>query len=115
MLESEAATVLLIRSVEEADESAFSDAALAKSLKVAGDLDPDDRASWFLRRATWLSDQLSPYYLLIPKMIHAVDKANPFVLILTLVIGIASNHFGPTGEIHVLFNPIMALVAWNVF
>jgi hypothetical protein len=114
LLESEAATVLLIRSVEEADENAFSDETLNKGLKVAGDFDPDDPASWFLRRAAWLSGRLSASYLLIPKMVHVVDRANPLVWTLALVIGIASNHFGPTGKIHVLFNPIMALVTWNV-
>ena len=31
-----------------------------------------------------------------------------------LLLGLASNYFGPTGKTHIVFNPLMALVAWNL-
>jgi hypothetical protein len=112
MPESDAARILLVRSVEESGEGVFTPTQLAESSKAAGDF--DNRASWFLKRATYLFGKLPAPYRLLIDSIRIVDKARVVAIVGALLLGVASNYFSPTGKIHIVFNPPMALVAWNL-
>ncbi|HXC50924.1 MAG TPA: DUF2868 domain-containing protein [Candidatus Limnocylindrales bacterium] len=114
MLEADAARVLLVRAIEEHGAVAIDDAAQAAAFAEAGDC--DDVGSWFARRAASLLEnfprrELCRAILQLPRL---PDSAASLVLGLGFAVGVLSNELGPSGKIHILFNPILALVAWNL-
>lgn len=114
MCDSAAAKVLLVRVIEEDHGEVITDTAHAAALADAGDC--DEPSAWFVRRADALLDRLphSDSYGLILNISQLPDSYRLPVLAVAFGVGLISNHFGPTGKIHILFNPIMALVAWNL-
>jgi hypothetical protein len=114
MLEADAANVLLVRAIEEHGAVAIDEAAQAAALAEAGDC--DEIASWFARRAASLLRSFPRRDLChaIVRLARLPDGAASLVLGLGFTVGVLSNELGPAGKIHVLFNPIMAIVAWNL-
>ena len=111
MTEDQAAQIILIRAVEECDKEAFPDDDLKNAFARAGS--PIGDTNWFLNRATYLIEHLSPPYRLILQMIKIPDRFLIPLCFLTFILGMATNYIGPPGKIHVIFNPILLLVGWN--
>jgi uncharacterized protein DUF2868 len=108
---ADAAKILLVRAIEESEPatavSPEADAAASAARGDAGELD------WLLHRATHrLALDLAPY----APLLHLADAphAPAWLFAIPFAVGLLSNWLGTTGQIHVLYNPIAVLVAWNL-
>lgn len=98
---NEVATLLLIRAIESRNPEI-----------VAADIQEANKQPDQIKRARMLYER-------IPSSLRAVTQF-PEQLTLLVVAGaflvrVASNHFGPAGKIHIIFNPLVALLCWNLF
>lgn len=108
----DAAKVVLVRAVEEMLPDRIAPETLLEAHAAAGD--PAQERAWVTGRAAYLVDHALGNYreLLIPS---EVALPGPWVCIgLAVVVGLASNYLGPTGSIHVVLNPIIVLIVWNL-
>jgi hypothetical protein len=106
------AEILLVQAAEEVQPAALPPEARIDALEAAGDL--DDERAWFARRARYLLGQ--PLAGARP-LLHVRDALAPGLgwnLALPGLLGLASNALGPHEQIHVLYNPIVGLVAWSL-
>ena len=113
LTEDAAAKIILIRSVEECDRNFFSDSLLVDSFAAARNMAPG--LGWVKARAQFLFDHLSSAY---QSVIHLATLPTPLTLplcLIALVLGFATNLLGPAEKIHVVRNPVLLLVAWNLF
>jgi hypothetical protein len=113
LTEEEAAKIVLIRSIEERDRSFFSDSLLLDGFAAAGNVAPG--LGWVKARAQFLFDHLSSAY---QSVLHLARLPTPLTLplcLIALVFGFATNLLGPAEKIHVVRNPVLLLVAWNLF
>ena len=113
LTEDAAAKIVLIRSVEECDRTFFSNALLVDAFSAARNFAPG--LGWVRSRAEFLFDHLSPSY---QSVIHLAKLPTPLTLpvcLIALVLGFATNLLGPAERIHVVRNPVLLLVAWNLF
>jgi Protein of unknown function (DUF2868) len=113
LTEDEAAKIVLIRSIEERDRKFFSDSLLLDAFAAAGNVAPG--LGWIKARAQFLFDHLSSAY---QSVLHLASLPAPLTLLLcliALVLGFATNLLGPAEKIHVVRNPVLLLVAWNLF
>jgi hypothetical protein len=113
LAEEDAAKIVLIRSVEGCDPNFFSDSLLVDAFAEAKDIAPG--LGWVRARAQFLFDHLSSAY---QSVLHLVKLPTPLTLPLcsiALVVGFATNLLGPAENIHVVRNPVLLLVAWNLF
>jgi hypothetical protein len=109
---SQAARVLLVRAVEEIRPESLAGEDLLQAALEAGPL--DDESAWLGRRADWLvAHALAPWRGLL-RSAEALAPPLGAAFLAALVAGLATNYLGPAERIHVLYNPIVALVAWNV-
>jgi hypothetical protein len=108
---ADAAKVLLVRAIEECEPAtALSPEADAAASAANGDA---GEPAWLLHRATHrLQLDLAPYRPLL----HLADAphAPAWLFAIPFAVGLLSNWLGTTGQIHVLYNPIAVLVAWNL-
>lgn len=112
LTEDAAAKIILIRSVEECDRDFFSDSLLVEALAAASNVAPG--LGWVKTRAQFLFDQLSSAY---QSVLHLAKLPTPVTLpvcFIALVLGFATNLLGPAEKIHVVRNPVLLLVAWNL-
>lgn len=112
MTEEELARTLLVRAVEEHDPSFFSAAHLEEAESRAGDI--AGGRQWVQKRA----DRLFP---LIPQGVRSaasLRRITPKLLLVASVpaflAGAGADFLGPASSFHVLYNPLIALVLWNV-
>src|SRR5215510_10655491 len=113
LTEDAAAKIILIRSIEECDRKFFSDSLLVDAFADARSMAPG--LGWVKARAQFLFDHLSPTY---QSVIHLATLPTPLTLPvcwIALVLGFATNLLGPAEKIHVVRNPVLLLVAWNLF
>jgi hypothetical protein len=113
LTEDAAAKIILIRSIEECDRKFFSDSLLVDAFAAARSMAPG--LGWVKARAQFLFDHLSPTY---QSVIHLATLPTPLTLpvcLIALVLGFATNLLGPAEKIHVVRNPVLLLVAWNLF
>src|SRR3954451_12536433 len=112
LTEHEAAKIVLIRSVEECDKTVFTD-----SLLVAATVGSKTAAAglgWVKQRADFLYNHLPGRYRSI---VHLAKLPTPWTLpicITAIILGLATNLLGPADKIHVVRNPVLLLVAWNL-
>lgn len=112
LTEDAAAKIILIRSVEECDRDFFSDSLLVDALAASNDVAPG--LGWVKTRAQFLFDHLSSAY---QSVLHLAKLPTPVTLpvcLIALVLGFATNLLGPAEKIHVVRNPVLLLVAWNL-
>jgi hypothetical protein len=106
------ATVLLVRSVEEHDPAFFApDVVSAAALAASGarnDADLIEKRSAFLFLRLPASMRAWARIGLLP------ENALGIVALLSLLFGSAANFLGPAGQVHVLYNPLVFLIAWNM-
>src|SRR5262250_853871 len=113
LTEDAAAKIILIRSIEECDRKFFSDSLLVDAFAAARSMAPG--LGWVKARAQFLFDHLSPTY---QSVIHLATLPMPLTLpvcLIALVLGFSTNLLGPAEKIHVVSNPVLLLVAWNLF
>src|SRR5215510_12719860 len=113
LTEDAAAKIILIRSIEESDRNFFSDSLLFDAFAAAKNMAPG--LGWVKTRAEFLFDHLSSAY---QSVIHLATLPTPLTLpvcLIALILGFATNLLGPAEKIHVVRNPVLLLVAWNLF
>jgi Protein of unknown function (DUF2868) len=113
LTEDAAAKIVLIRSIEERDKNFFSDSLLLDAFAAASYVAPG--LGWIKARAQFLFDHLSSAY---QSVLHLARLPTPLTLplcLIALVLGFATNLLGPAEKIHVVRNPVLLLVAWNLF
>jgi hypothetical protein len=112
MTPEQAAEILLVQAVEEVQPEALPPGSTVDALEAAGDL--DDEGAWFARRAAWLLDHpLSPWLALL-RVRNAFAPSLLWCVAVPFVLGLSSNALGPRAQIHVIYNPIVLLVAWSL-
>lgn len=112
LAEEDAAKIVLIRSIEECDGNFFSDSLLVDALGAATNVAPG--LGWVKTRAQFLFDHLSFAY---QSVIHLASLPASLTLpigLIAVVLGFATNLLGPAEKIHVVRNPVVLLVAWNL-
>ncbi len=110
---SEVAQILLVRAVEETQPELAVAAGAAEADEAASAEDAEGEAAWIARRAGYrLDHDLAGYRPLL----HLADapRAPLVALLVPFGLGALANSLGPTAQIHVLYNPIAFLVAWNL-
>jgi hypothetical protein len=113
LAEQDAAKIILIRSIEECDRNFFSDSLLVDAFGAARNMAPG--LGWVKARAQFLFDHVSAAY---QSVVHLATLPTPLTLpvcLIALVLGFATNLLGPAEKIHVVRNPVLLLVAWNLF
>ena len=113
LAEQDAAKIILIRSIEECDRNFFSDSLLVDAFAAARNMAPG--LGWVKARAQFLFDHVSAAY---QSVVHLATLPTPLTLpvcLIALVLGFATNLLGPAEKIHVVRNPVLLLVAWNLF
>src|SRR5262245_8435540 len=113
LAEEDAAKIVLIRSVEESDRTFFSPSLLLDAFAMAARVAPG--LGWVKARAQFLFDHLSPAY---QSVLHLARLPTPLTLpvcSIALVVGFATNLLGSSEHIHIARNPVLLLVAWNLF
>lgn len=106
------ATVLLVRAVEEHDPGYFPpDVVSAAALAASGARDDTDLIE---KRSAFL-------FLRLPRALRAwagigllPESALGVVVLLGFLAGSAANFLGPAGQVHVIYNPLVFLIAWNL-
>jgi hypothetical protein len=113
LTEDAAAKIILIRSIEECDRNFFSDASLLDAFAAVRNIAPG--LGWVKARAQFLFDHLSSAY---QSVLHLARLPTPLTLpvcLIALAVGFATNLLGPAEKIHVVRNPVLLLVVWNLF
>ena len=111
MTPEQAAEILLVRAAEEARPDAVSPEARFDALEAAGDL--DDERAWFARRARHLLGHELARYRPLLRVRDAFALSPLANLALPALVGLSSSALGPREQIHVLYNPLVLLVAWS--
>jgi hypothetical protein len=110
---SEVAQILLVRAVEETQPELAAAPEAADANAAASAEDAEGEAAWVARRAAYrLDHDLRGYRPLL----HLADAphAPSVALLIPFALGALANSLGPAAQIHVLYNPIAVLVAWNL-
>jgi hypothetical protein len=108
----QAAEILLVRAAEESAPRAVAPEQRIDALEAAGDL--DDERAWFARRARHLLDGALTGYRPLLRARDAFSPRLAGLLLVPFALGLGSNALGPTQRIHVLYNPVVLLAAWNL-
>ena len=112
MEQETAAKVVLVRAVEETLPEHIAPETLLEAHVAAGD--PADGPLWIVRRARYLiAHTLAPYSDVLHRLEATLLSPALFIGGAT-ILGLASNYLGPSTKIHVLWNPIVILIVWNV-
>jgi hypothetical protein len=107
------ARLLLVRAVEERDPDAVPPAARGDAAVDAGAIDPPE--TWLARRAALLLPHLLAPYPTLPALLERAARTLLRVVIAgAFLIGLAANYLGPSEHIHLVYNPLVALMLWNV-
>jgi len=112
LTEDAAAKIVLIRSIEECDQRAFSEELRAQAFVAAQDVEPG--LSSIERYAARLFEHLSPWYQSILQLAKIPAPWTFPVCLAAFLLGLATNLLGPAQQIHVIRNPIFVLIAWNL-
>jgi len=113
LTEDAAAKIILIRSIEECDGNFFSDSLLVDAFAAARNVAPG--LGWVKARAQFLFDHLSSAYQSVLYLARLPTPLTLAVCLIALVLGFATNLLGPAEKIHVVRNPVLLLVVWNLF
>ena len=112
LTEDAAAKIILVRSVEECDRTFFSDSLLVDVFSAARNFAPG--LGWVKARAQFLFDHLSSGYQSVIHLARLPTSLTLPVCLIALVLGFVTNLLGPAEKIHVVRNPVLLLVAWNL-
>jgi hypothetical protein len=110
--ENDAAKIVLVRSIEECDKKFFSDQIVLDALAAGKSAEPG--LAWVKARAQFLYDHLSSSYQTVRQIARLPSPWTASLCLLMLVIGFLTNLLGRAEKIHVVRNPVLLLVAWNL-
>jgi len=113
MTEDQAVEILYVRTLEESKPDFLQQDTLNKAIENAGEI--DDSTEWIQRRASYLFRTLPEniqIYSLIP---HRPNRFIAIVFIIVFLIGISANFLAPGKYVHIINNPIIILIVWNLF
>ncbi|MBI4529384.1 MAG: DUF2868 domain-containing protein [Deltaproteobacteria bacterium] len=112
LTEAEAAAILLIRSVEEADQKILPEQMLRDADTEGGH--EIREAKWLVKRSAYLMARLpSAYHAILPLSKLPGSWLFP-ACVAAFILGIGTNLVGRTDKIHVIRNPVLAFVLWNL-
>src|SRR5687768_1879872 len=111
--EEQAAKIILVRSIEEAEPGLFTPKLLSGALAAAGTVGAG--IGWVEKRASYLFEHIPASHRSVLQLIQLPTPWTVRLCVLAFVLGLATNLLGPTEKIHVVRNPVLALVAWNLF
>jgi hypothetical protein len=112
MTERDISQVLMVRSVEECDPDFFSPEMQLEALREAG-ASVDDR-TLILKRASYLFQELPGRLQDISLSVHAPRTWMVSACISVFFLGILFNYLGPGSRVHILYNPVVLLLLWNI-
>jgi hypothetical protein len=112
MTEEDLAQVLLVRSIEESEAQFFPPETLSKAMTDAGD--PEDGAAWLLKRAALLSLEAPGPLRQVTRLSRYPGRWLAASCSVAFVAGLGSNYLGSTAYIHVVKNPVVVLILWNL-
>lgn len=110
--ERQAIQLLLIRAVEEKLPELLPPESVSGAAIAA--LNADSDAALLERRAAYLYDHLPKPVKGLERIALLPEDWVSFCLGATFGLGILANYLGPSGRIHVVYNPIILLILWNV-
>jgi hypothetical protein len=112
MRQEDAARVVLVRAFEETLPHGIAGETLLEAHAAAGD--PAAGPRWIECRAAYLLDHaLSGHRTVVARA--QLGLPGPWLSIgVAVLAGLVSNYLGPSAEIHVVLNPIVVLIAWNL-
>jgi hypothetical protein len=110
--ERDVVALLLVRAVEEHDPSFFTPEILSESALTALDARTDREL---------LEKRTSYLFLRLPKAMRAwariallPEDSLGRVVLAAFLVGALSNYLGPSGRVHVAYNPLVFLIVWNL-
>src|SRR5262249_30899407 len=107
------APLLVVRAVEERDPEAVPAAARGDAAVDAGAIDPPE--TWLARRAALVLPHLLAPYPMLPAVLERAARTLLRILVAAaFLIGLAANYLGPSEHIHLVYNPLVALILWNL-
>ncbi len=112
MIEKEILQVLLVRSVEESDPNYFTPDVQLDSLIVSGKEEND--LVLIRMRAGYLFQKLPETLKDMPRTLHLPLKWAVILCAGVFFLGIVFNYLGPGDKIHVIYNPVVLLIVWNI-
>jgi len=112
MTEREILQILLIRSIEESDPAYFTPDIQLDSLIISGTEEND--SSLIRKRAQYLFQKLPETLKAMPRTSHLPLKWVVIVCVGIFFLGIVFNYLGPGDRIHVIYNPVVLLIVWNI-
>lgn len=112
MNERDILPILLIRSLEESDPNYFTPDVQLDSLIVSGEDEND--ISLIRKRAHYLFQKLPETIKDIPWTLQLPRKWAVIVCAAVFFLGIVFNYLGPGDKIHVIYNPVVLLILWNM-
>ncbi|HXH81436.1 MAG TPA: hypothetical protein VNN07_00750, partial [Candidatus Tectomicrobia bacterium] len=112
MDQESAARILLVRAVEEVLPQRIPPEGLLEAHLAAGD--PAEGEPWIARRAAYLLEHSVRGHAAVLPSLDAIRSAPGVVFLAGVLVGLVSNYLGPSAKIHVLWNPIVILIAWNI-
>jgi hypothetical protein len=112
MTEEDLVKTLLVRAIDERDPSLFSNEQVESAESEAGDV--TGGAQWVQRRADCLFAFIPEELRLAARVPRISLKALLLASVPAFAVGVASNFLGPPTSFHILYNPLVALVLWNV-
>ena len=119
MREAEAQLVLLVSSFEEADDEGrlLSPRERERAAATARASAGEEPGPFLKARAQLLAPLLEEQVPGLRRLLSVSRLGSgltPVVILVALLMGLATNALGPNGKIHILFAPLMGLVAWNL-
>ncbi len=112
MTEDEAKQILLVRALEEEAPESVPPELRAEAWRAAGE--PEDLGAWLLRRAQFVLERLPEARRSLAGLALPPGEIVVAFLAAASLFGLLSNGLSRGGRIHLLANPVTALLVWNL-
>jgi hypothetical protein len=112
MRQEDAARVVLVRAVEETLPDRIAPETLLEAHAAAGD--PAEGPAWVVHRAAYLVEHALGAYAGALERTRVVLPGPWLSVGAAALLGLGANYLGPSESIHVVLNPLVLLILWNV-
>ena len=110
--EAEKLKILTVKVIEESEEGLFNEMTIARANIRA--LSAKSDTEFILRRAEFLFSLLPESFRSVTHVTGIKSSWIKTVLFISFLAGLSSNYLGPVESIHVFYNPLTLLLAWNL-